>query len=237
MIRVLLLSVLLVGCVDDIDPEWQLDHDRIIAVRATPPRIPAGARAEIDALIGRVGAPPAEEDPIGAMVVRPESLASLVSRDATGWVVTAPDEAGLSAARTELGLEPGAPVPLVVGVAFAATSCPSGEIAEGLAATKTVWLGDSGVNPSLDSARIDDAMPPAGTEIVVDALAETRLSVAFAETDEITWLTSAGTMHDFDLPEAYITIEDEDPTEGDLALVVRLDDGGVAWRVWPLRAQ
>ncbi len=238
MIRAILaLALLATGCVDDIDPEWQLDHDRIIAVRATPPRIPAGAQAEIDALIGREGAGPSEEVPPLAMVQSPMSLAGALQRDGARYVVTAPDETQLAAARTELGLEAGAPVPLVVGVAFPGGSFPSGEIAEGLAAFKTVWLGDTGANPSLDSVLIGDASPPAGSEVIVSYTGETRMSVDFAETDEINWLTSCGTMHDFDLPEAYITVEDEDSTEGHLVLVVRLDDGGTSWRVWPARAQ
>ena len=101
---VLLLAALLAGCVDDIDEEWQLDHDRIIAVRATPPRIVSGERAILDVLVGRKGDHPLETAPAGAMVVSPESLADLVTVDSQGWGVTAPQEDRLAAARTELGL-------------------------------------------------------------------------------------------------------------------------------------
>ena len=59
--KYLLLLLALVGCDADIDEAWQLDHDRIIAVRATPPRIPSGAESTIDALVGRKGARPAEK--------------------------------------------------------------------------------------------------------------------------------------------------------------------------------
>lgn len=44
-------------------------------------------------------------------------------------------------------------------------------------------------------------------------------------------------MHDFDLPQAYLRVEEEDMTEGSLAVVVRTDLGGVAWKVWPIRAE
>lgn len=230
-----MLAIVLGGCVDDVDPPWQLDHDRIIAVRSSPPRIVAGATAELDALIGKLGAPPSEERPAAAMVVTPASLAPALANDAGRWIVTAPDEAGLAAARLELGLEAGAPVPLVVGVAFPAATWPSEGVVDGLAATKTVWLGEAAENPVLDSALVDGAAP--GAEIVIDAEAETRISVAFDDRDDINWLTSCGTMHDFDLPEAYLTVEEEDPTEGHLALVVRTETGGVAWRVWPMRAE
>ncbi|HSR95739.1 MAG TPA: hypothetical protein VLM79_01660, partial [Kofleriaceae bacterium] len=51
------LVVAVAACTDDLDPPWQLDHDRIIAVRATPPQIAAGDRAVVDALVGTKGAP------------------------------------------------------------------------------------------------------------------------------------------------------------------------------------
>src|SRR6185436_1345398 len=100
-----LVSVML-GCTDDSDPPWQLDHDRIIAVRATPPRIAAGDQAVVDMLVGFKGAPIAERPP---------------------------------AARSELGLPAGAPVPLKVR---------AGDAGHGLFALKTVWLGDSGTGAS-----------------------------------------------------------------------------------------
>src|SRR4029079_15048087 len=43
------------GCPGARDPPWQLDHDRIIAVRATPPGIAAGDKSTLDALIGTKG--------------------------------------------------------------------------------------------------------------------------------------------------------------------------------------
>jgi hypothetical protein len=230
---VLLLAALLAGCVDDIDEEWQLDHDRIIAVRATPPRIVSGERAILDVLVGRKGDHPLETAPAGAMVVSPESLADLVTVDSQGWGVTAPQEDRLAAARTELGLEPDAPVPLLVGVGVTDTSFPSG--AGPFAATKTVWLGDSAQNPTLDGLTIDGAPPP--DEIVVGKEVDVRLSVPFADPDRVRWMTSCGTMHDFDLPDAYLRVELDDPTAGDFAVVVRTADGGVAWRVWPIHAE
>ena len=44
-------------------------------------------------------------------------------------------------------------------------------------------------------------------------------------------------MHDDDLPTAHISFEDEDPLEGQLAVVVRDGKGGVTWQVWQLRAE
>src|SRR5574337_1846950 len=147
------------------------------------------------------------------------SLAGAVSPDGT---VTAPDDAGLAAARTELGLAADAPVPLVVGV-------ESG----GLAATKTVWLGASADNPVLTGVTIAGAPRPA--MLVVPKLTDVRLFVeADDSVDIVNWLTSCGTMHDFDLHSAYLRVEKNDPQSGELALVLRDGQGGVAWQVWPI---
>ena len=235
--KYLVLIVVLVGCNGDIDEQWQLEHDRIIAVRATPPRIVSGAQSQIDTLVGRNGARPTEETPPGAMVVTPESLASTLRFDGGRWVVTAPDEARLAAVRTEFGLPPGAPVPLLVGVGFPETAFPSGIPDEPIAAVKTVWLGDSADNPMLGEPTVDGVAAPTTAELVVASLTDIPLSVEVSEGDDVNWLTSCGTMHDFDLPQAYLRVELEDPTTGDLAVVVRSEVGGVAWRVWSIRAE
>jgi len=236
-VKYLVLMIALVGCAADIDEQWQLDHDRIIAVRATPPRIVAGAEAQVDTLVGRKGGRPAEETPPGAQVVSPQSLATALRFDAGRWIVTAPDEARLAAVRTELGLPPGAPVPLLVGVAFPQTAFPSGLPDEPVAAIKTVWLGEAADNPMLDTATVDGVAAPPTPELVVAPRTDVPLSVDVGEDDDVNWLTSCGTMHDFDLPQAYLRVEAEDPTLGDLAVVVRTELGGVAWRVWSIRAE
>jgi hypothetical protein len=50
-------------------------------------------------------------------------------------------------------------------------------------------------------------------------------------------LTSCGTMHDFDLPQAYLRVETDDPQAGELGVVLRDAHGGVAWKVWPVKAE
>jgi len=216
--------LLLVGaCASDVDPPWQLDHDRIIAVRATPPHIPSGATSTLDMFVGHKGAPTSMQAPDAAQVVSPMSLADTLS----GNVVTAPSEDRLAAARMELGLMPGDPVPLTVGVA---------EAADQLAATKIIWLGDSADNPTLDGVTVGDVAP--GTSIVVPKLTDVHLFVnADDSVDIVNWLTSCGSMHDFDLHKAYLRVEKDDPTSGELAVVLRDAKGGVAWQVWPISAQ
>jgi hypothetical protein len=218
-----LVLVALAACTSDVDPPWQLDHDRIIAVRATPPHIPAGATSMLDMFVGHKGAPTSMQAPDAATVVSPMSLADTLS----GNTITAPSEARLAAARTELGLMPTDPVPLTVGVA---------EAADQLAATKIVWLGDSADNPTLTEVAVGDVAPAAS--IVVPKLTDVHLFVnADDSVDIVNWLTSCGSMHDFDLHKAYLRVEKDDPTTGELAVVLRDAKGGVAWQVWPISAQ
>jgi hypothetical protein len=230
-LRVLLaVSIaLFAGCIDDLPLEWDLDYTRIVAVRAEPPGIVSGEVSTITSLIANEGAPALELPPEGAVVVAPMSLASSLVATNGQWTVTVPDEAALQAARTELGLMPGAPVPLSVGVSYQAGS---------LLAVKTVYLGETRTNPSIDSATINGEPLRDKTELVIDAAVETRLFVEAVLEDDINWLTSVGTMSDYDLPtSAYIKVDDDDRLEGEFALVFRDARGGVTWRVWPMRAE
>lgn len=225
-----LLAVSAAACTDDLDPAWQLDHDRIIAVRASQPALQAGESATIDALLGKKGGKMSVASPEQATVVSPTSLASALQVQNGAWTVTAPSEDRLAAARTELSLKADEPVPLEIGVAYAGAT---------LYATKRVLLGATGSNPALENVRIKEAAAPAdGSEIVIGLLDKTLLSVDANDDDfDTVWLTSCGTMHDYDLPAAYLKIEDDDPTAGELALVVRDDNGGVSWRTWAIRAE
>lgn len=223
------LLALVVGCTGDLDPPWQLDHDRIVAVRATPPAIVAGGRSEIDALLAVKGSTTIEQVPEAVLVIAPMTLATSVALDNGKWIVTAPGEDQLAAARVELALPLDAPVPLQLGVSYAG---------ETLFALKTVSLGLAAENPPIAVPLIDGAPAPAGdVEIIVGMLVDVPLAIEVADTDEVNWLTSCGSMHDFDLPEAYLRVEPDDPMAGELAVVVRDERGGVNWQVWPIRAE
>lgn len=224
------LLVVLAACGGDLDQPWDLDHDRIVAIRAEPPSILSGETSKLDGLLSGKGTPTSETGPLQVIVVQPESLKAAVSQDPDGnWIVTAPDEPALAAARTELGLEATDPVPLQLGVAFTAT----------LAGLKTVQLGATASNPTLGVMQFDGAaIPPPDTELVVGALVDVPMSVEALETDDVNWLTSVGEMHDFDLPSAYLRVEeDNELPEGELAIVLRDDRGGVTWQVWPIRVE
>lgn len=223
-----LVALWLGACGQDVDLPWQLDHERVIAVRATPPRIASGQRAELDALLGRADGAPYEARPNHVEVVSPQSLASALSAADGSFSVLAPSAQTLAAARAELGLAEGAAVPLQLRVGFPGTE---------RTALKVVWLGEAGENFALGSALVggQEALAQDALEVLPET--EVRLEVPFDASYNVNWLTSCGTMHDFDLARAYLRVEAADPQAGHLAVVVRDDRGAVAWRVWSIAAQ
>lgn len=216
------------ACTQDVDPAWQLDHDRVIAVRVTPDRIASGETAVVDALLGRKGAPPVEIDPDTAEVISPASLAASLQHSSAHWTVTAPSQDELVAARDELSLAASDPVPLRLRVTF---------VPSGLVALKIVWLGEHADNPVLGPVLIDGVDRSAATSLSVARGVDVPLAVAFDDSFNINWLTSCGTMHDFDLATAYLRVESGDSTAGTFGIVVRDAQGGVVWQLWPIVAK
>lgn len=220
--KCLVIAALLAACTTEVDPPWQLDHDRIVAVRATPPHIPSGATSELDLLLAMKGSGTRSGVPDRAIVISPMSLADALS----GTTVTAPSEARLAAARTELGLAATASVPLQLAIA-------AGE----LTAIKTVYLGDSAANPALVNVVFGGTQPADGDTLTVPAAADVHMSVDASDaTMIVNWLSSCGTMHDFDLHAAYIHVLPTDSQSGKLVLTVRDLVGGVSWEIWPIHA-
>jgi hypothetical protein len=219
----------LAGCGGDVDPAWQLDHDRVIAVRSTPSRIASGETATVDALIGRKGQPPRGVDPDTAEVVSPTSLAAALSHGSGRWTATSPGDDQLAAARTELALDAGAPVPLRVRVGFSDT---------GETALKIIWLGEHADNPVIEPVTIAGMDALAQSELTVPIAVDVPLAVTFDPASfNINWLTSCGTLHDFDLAGARLHVDVTDPHTGTLGIVVRDTLGGVDWHLWPITAQ
>jgi hypothetical protein len=72
-VRCAIVVIACAGCAGQLDPSWELDHDRIVAVRATPPHVSAGEVAVLDALVAHAGAPTDVEQPIA--VAAPTELA------------------------------------------------------------------------------------------------------------------------------------------------------------------
>lgn len=211
------------ACTSDVDPPWQLDHDRVIAVRANPPRIASGEVSMITGLIGMKGAVPAETSPSTTEVISPEALKGTLVQS----FAKAPDETQLAAARAELGLAAGEPVPVRLRTTYASVDPP-------LVGIKVLWMGEHGENPVIDPVLVNGSAVPDNTPLLVDPVTDIPLAVQFDDSYGVNWLTSAGEMHDFDLPAAYLRIEPETPQSGTLGVVVRDDRGGVSWKLWPI---
>ena len=224
--RRLVLLALLVGCTNDVDPPWQLDHERVIAVRATPPGIVTGETARFDALLGRSGDIPREAKPEMVTVLEPASLAGALTQQGGEWIVTAP--ADLTAARAELMLGPTDPVPLRLRMTFPDTK---------FVGLKVVFLGVHRDNPSLGTIRVGGEDKTTALTLRVPKVTDVRLDVSFDNTFNVNWLTSCGNMHDYDLPGAYLRVEPEDPQDGMLGVVVRDAKGGAAWKLWQISAE
>lgn len=226
-----LVALSATGCIEEIDARWQLDHDHVVAVRASPPRVMPLARARLDALIAHAGAPTTVESPSAA--VGPQApddpLYDTVAFIGDGWYVTSPGEPALARARVERGLPDGAPVPLDVLMAFERAGAAT------LYAKKTVWLGAQADNPTAPAMVIDGQA--AADEVVVPIEQDVYVSVTPPPGARVNWLTSAGSLFQDDVPTAFLRVSPEDRTDGELAVVIRDADGGVAWRVWPLHAQ
>ncbi len=225
------LLVAVAAC-GDVDPRWQLDHDRIIAVRATPPHIPAGATSTIDGFLAHSGGAPTDlEAPIGVTIAIPFPGVADPVYAAGAWTVTAPSEGVIDAARTQMMLPPGSPVPLVLGIAFA----PSNGIT--LNAVKTMYLGDAADNPVLGPITIAGSAVGAATDsLTVPADTDEPLEITADHSDQVNWLTSCGTMHDDDEHDAFLHVLPSDPQDGQLVVVLRDPQGGVVWRVWQIAA-
>lgn len=230
IVLVIVVACMSAACIDQIDARWQLDHDRIVAVRASPPMIMPGERATIDGLVSHVDAPTEVAVPSQAAVIDgPESLRQVVSSDGSAWYVTAPDAATLAAARTELGLAADAAVPVSVYSAFL-----DGH-GDPMYAKKTVWFGGVATNPIMPEARVDGA-PMSDTDVTVPMKSDVYLSVSVADGWRVSWLSSCGQLFQDDVATSFLRVTADDPLTGQLAVVIRDPDGGVAWKVWPIRA-
>ena len=228
--RLLVVAVILGGCIDAVDARWQLDHDHVIAVRANPPRIMPGERAELDALVAHQGALTAIETPAeAALIDAPDALASLVRYDGAHWFVEAPAADVLRAVRAKIGYSEGAAIPVDV---YAAWPDARGDA---MYAKKTVWLGAAAENPPMPPAAIDGA--PMAPAVVVPRETDVYLSVDVPADWRVSWLTSCGQLHQDDVATSFLRVEPGDREDGELAVVVRDRDGGVAWDVRPLRAE
>jgi hypothetical protein len=222
------------GCIEDVPQPWQLDHDRIVAVRATPPHIVVGEISMLDGLIAHeTGATDVEQVIAATASGAPADLAAVIHFDVDHWEVdgSLATEAQLAEARTVLGLPADAPVPLEVLMQF-----PDRADGQHLIARKTVYLGDRRDNPAVPPITVAGVAPADGATLELPVDKDVPLAAEADATWDVAWLTSCGTMHDFDEHAAFVHVESDDRKQGELAVVVRDDAGGVVWRVWPCAA-
>jgi hypothetical protein len=236
------LASSLAGCIDDLDPRWTLSHDHVVAVRASLPGVMPGEAALLDALVAHDDGPTTLEEPLQAeALLAPISLSGVVYTDGGRWYVGGPPEETLAVARVDLGLPEGAPIPLDV---YAAFDRPGGDP---MYAKKRVWLGKTLRNPPQPTASMDGSVMPdietegprAGLapEIVVPKKTDVYFATTVAADWRTNWLSSCGTLFQDDVATSFLRVDDGDSADGELAVVVRDPDGGVAWRVWPIHSE
>jgi hypothetical protein len=233
------LALTATACGDFRDP-GDLRYPRLLAVRAEPPRVPAGARARIDLLVTNgVGVPgergPDAMTPAAALPGRPApppEAAQLITQEDGAWYVAAPSEEVLARLRQAFGVPPdsGAPIPFPVTVTATLDGQPrSGE--------KVVWLGGSAANPTVTGMTVDGR--PMEDSVVSLAAAGAHALTATAQGEgmlSFSWYSGFGELEKYREPTA--TLKGALPGEsGAVVLVVRDDRGGVCWKLGSLRAE
>jgi hypothetical protein len=199
---------------------WQLDQDRVVAVRSTPLGLAAGEHALVDALIAHADGPTTIEAP-STLIAAGSPLFGTVNFLFDHYELIAPDEPTLADARTELGLAAGVPIPLEVECDFEAFT---------FITQKQVLLGTHADNPVLTAIAI--AGHPPGATVTVAHDLDVALHTAGVTTR---WLTSCGELGDSDEPDA--VLHTGAPCQGELVVVERDDASGVVWQVWPLTVE
>ncbi|MEO6775598.1 MAG: hypothetical protein ABI467_21735 [Kofleriaceae bacterium] len=211
--------IVLAGCTHAaVAPEaWQLDQDRVVAVRSTPPGLAAGEHGLVEALIAHADGPTTVEPP-SVLNAAHSPLSGTVNYLFDHYELIAPDDATLVAARIELGLATGAPIPLEVECDFERFT---------FITQKRVLLGTHADNPGLSAIEI--AGQPAAAPVTVASDHDLALHAAEGTTR---WLTSCGELDHSDEPDAILHAGE--PCVGELAVVERDAAAGTVWQVWPL---
>ncbi|HUS30887.1 MAG TPA: hypothetical protein VMZ53_20390 [Kofleriaceae bacterium] len=234
----LLLLLAATGCIDPIDARWQLDHDHVIAARATPPRIRAGDATNLDALVAHANAPVSIENPMTAEVATRGFEPYLEQRHDGAWSLESPSAEVLTAARPALSLADDEPVPVDVMLTFPHPMGLDRAALDPYRVKKTVWLGEPRANPELPAITIDGQPAPAETDTIALPLdRDVYIAVDAPDDTRVNWLTNVGTLFQDDVAKAYVHVTAKDRLDGQLVVVMRDAEGGVAWRVWSVLAR
>jgi hypothetical protein len=216
----------LVACAEVAEP-YQLDHPRVIAVRAEPAALAPDAVARLDVLATGVDGP---------RVVAPSALrvaiaapaagfmaADAVTVAADGWHLRAPSAEAIAGARAALGLTPDQP--LAVPLTF--TTVIDGVT---LTADKWVGLGAAAANPQIAAITVD-GVDAAAVAVVVGARPRLGVRHDAGAAGVVRWLSSVGDLEDYQRPEAVLAADAD--ARGAIVSVVRDRAGGVAWTIVP----
>jgi len=213
------------GC-DSTGAPSELDRPRVLAVQVSPPHLGPEESGPVDVLVGRddgtvdVVAPTSVEvagAPSGSAVE------SMVAHGADGWAVDCPDAQVLAQMRAQMELAADEPIPIGLAIEVEV----EGEL---LTATKVVYLGSRGDNPTLAGITAQSGSEEDGV-LVIGAGEEIPIAADGAEGDSelsYAWFTSLGDIDLYLSEEATLTATDE-PGDGQLVLVVRDQHGGVTW--------
>ena len=229
-------ALLALACVDFRTP-GDLRYARVLAVRATPPRIAPGERARIELLVTGDDGVVAVQPPVRVALATPQpgrpapppETAALIVQEGDAWYVNAPGEAELVAARGALGLPADAPIPLPLETRAILS-------AQERVAEKIVLLGGQAANPAIAGVTVNgmaladtaEALIPAAGDVVLSGAAVGEGQLSFA------WFTGFGKVEKYLQPVATLR-EQKAGDHGALVLVVRDEHGGVTWQLASLR--
>jgi hypothetical protein len=216
------------GC-EDVPQAFDLDHARIMAIRAEPPALAPEATAAIDVLFTDSSIEPRVAAPDAITIRLPAEAAAFADylvRTADGWRLTAPDAATIDAIRASLGLAADDPLAVPLEFELATADGP-------LTAVKLVTIGATAANPAAPAIMIDGTPGAAAVQTGIDA--ELAASPTAGDDHVYRWFSSVGELDGFTRPTATLSPELEPPrTTGHLAVVVRDAAGGVAWTIVPI---
>jgi hypothetical protein len=213
-----LVLFLVAACDNNFAERWQLNNDRIIAVRMTPSTLGVGETGVVDAYV--------TSTTTGPTVISPTSMDS-TTLQISGDQITAPDSATLAMYRTQAGLAVDADVGLEISAVFTINGAP-------YVATKTVYCGAHGDNPTLGAITLDGVAPTDPITVPFDV--DVQLAIDEDSTVLVNWFTSVGKLDDDDNEHmAKLHVKAGDPMTGQFAVVIRDVVGGVAFQDWSMQ--
>ena len=213
-----LLLFAIAACNNNFDERWQLNNDRIIAIRMTPSTLAPGETGVIDAYV--------TSTTTGPTVISP-TLVQSTTLQITADQVTAPDADTLAMYRAQAGLTADDDVGLEISTVFTINGAP-------YAATKTVYCGVHGDNPTLGAVTLDGVAPTDPITVPFDV--DVQLAIDEDPLTLVNWFTSVGKLDDDDNEHmAKLHVKAGDPMTGQFAVVIRDVVGGVAFQDWSMQ--